>query len=239
MPFGFFERTGEFFDTHNGSFSALSGIAVAVFTYFLLQVTRRLHIVGEQQATIASRQTDILQKQLAVYSPRLGIDTPKYEIRIKPDDDNLMDAVNMSIVWKNFGQSIATQVNYWISDLIIVPYEITGFDKGAASHFVKTIFRTDNSPGAVFINPSDTIATDQVVITVAQLKDLFEKRIRVSFWTVARYGSQFHSLNWFAETAIFCELVLDVEPVLLAKKTRISPFRMAVLANRYRESYDS
>jgi len=216
----------------------LTDILLVVFTYFLVRVGRGQQKVMSTQAAITKQQTGILEKQLLSQGPLFGYDIYKLEIKADDPEKTKLRDYKISLLWRNFGKDIATNVTYWIGPVFEAYADNDPAQRqSTAERFRDTIFKATALSGHVAVAPGGTVETDQIILSPAQLRALYRKQIRFFVWCVLGYRSRLQSDNWFEEIAVYLEFVLDRDPDsfgLTDKATEGGPLRVAIVGYRYR-----
>lgn len=144
----------KFFDTHNGSFNALAAIAVAVFTFVLVRLTRGQLREAILAANAATRSAATAERTL------VATQRPWVDIEISVASDLIYDAagatITFSYVLRNHGNTPATNVvlqpRFFLHDFGEVSEDATAF----------TIVRPPTDPAAELLKlcKAETISSE-------------------------------------------------------------------------------
>ena len=123
-------QAAEFFDAHNGAFTALFTIILAISTILLWRATRDAARGGERAANIAEQALTRLErpfvfvKEIDLFTERAP-DTPGTYGGVRP---GTITAYKMSAVLENGGQSPAIRMAYNFNCGLIARHNIDTFD---------------------------------------------------------------------------------------------------------------
>ncbi len=218
---------------HSDFLGALATGVIAWFTWTLKNASL-------QQGEILGRQTGIIERQLLIQGPFLKYDIYALNIRLDKIDKSIVENYRVHLIWRNSGKDLATNVKYTMGHSIQPQAgDAAEFRREAFKLFGNTIFRYDSLDDGVSLAPDGTVETDQIILSIDELRDLYKKNTQFLIWCVVAYGSRIQTKNWFAEVAIWLEFVLESDPDTFrpGSDTKQSlPFRVAVVGHRYRES---
>lgn len=232
---------------------ALSGVAVAAFTFTLWRSTEKLWQAGElqrvafettstEQTKILNRQTVIAEKHNVVYGPILSMDAHKILITRNKVDSFSLDNIGVGLVFKNFGQTPAINVNYIMGPPAFIDYVDVRAESqsGIAQLFADRIFQhSTRTPGGSLIPSQGTLVSDIIIFDKETLRSLFKKEKQAIVWLVLTYESRLEEDDWFAETALLLEFVVvantDEFHVTDDSIPVADPIRIAIRGQRHRQ----
>jgi hypothetical protein len=157
----------------------LTDLLVVVLTYFLVMVGRGQRTIMATQATIAERQTEILNRQLLSQGPLLVYDVYKLLIETENQEGNILRDYKITLQWRNSGKDIATNVTYWAGGSIVDMNsgEAVAQQQENEKEFREKIFRATTLSGHMAVAPDGTVETDQIVLLPPHLRALYQKKI--------------------------------------------------------------
>jgi hypothetical protein len=254
-------RVSEFITTNNAAIAqGWAGIAQAFFALVLVligafqvaiyfrtnkilwrqtKLMARQARVAVKQATIADKQAAIAERQLLMQGPFLRYDVYSLSINLDRIENKTLEGYRIHLIWKNSDRDIATNVTYYIGHSLEIPIADVEALRKSVNEFGQVIFKMKGLEGKITLAPEAAVETDQIVLSPTELGRLYRKEIRLLVWCVIGYGSRLQPIDWFAETAIWLEFVLDHDPETYRPSSTASrPFRVAVVGYRYREDRD-